>query len=60
MRGRHGARGVAVPREPLVLRWSRLWLAVRVGIWLCLLPLRWRVPTLPALLHILASTRWGA
>jgi hypothetical protein len=57
MRGRHGARGAAVPPGPLVLRWSRLWLAVRVGVWLCLLPLRWRVHTLPALLHVLASTR---
>jgi Transglutaminase-like superfamily len=60
MRGCHGARGAAVPPEPLVLRWSQLWLAVRVGVWLCLLPLRWRVHSLPELLQGLASTRRGA
>jgi hypothetical protein len=60
MRGRHGARGAAVPPEPLVRQWSQLWWAVRVGVWLCLLPLRWRVHTLPGLLHVLASTWRGA
>jgi hypothetical protein len=40
-----------VKQQQLDLRLSQLWLAVRVGMWLCGLPIRWRVHSLPRLLQ---------
>jgi hypothetical protein len=34
-----------------VLRLSQLWWALRVGVWLCGLPIRWRLHSLPGLLQ---------
>ena len=42
------------------LRLSQLWWAVRVGVWLCGLPLRWRVHSLPGLLQRLTPVRGRA
>jgi Transglutaminase-like superfamily len=36
---------------------SSLWIALRLAVWLCLLPLRLRVYTLPVLLHRLTQVR---
>jgi hypothetical protein len=36
---------------------SKLWLALRLGLWLCVLPLRLRVYTVPALLHRLTQVQ---
>jgi Transglutaminase-like superfamily len=38
-------------------RLSQLWLAVRVGVWLCALPIRLHLHTLPGLLERLTFTR---
>jgi Transglutaminase-like superfamily len=43
--------GGAVMHAPLGLRLARLWVAIRVGVWRCGLPIRWRVHSLPRLLH---------
>lgn len=44
------------PRELKVLV-SQLWFAVRLGAWLCVLPLRLRLHSLPALLHRLTQVQ---
>jgi len=57
---RHAAqRGGSCRIPPLECQmWLRHgWLRVRVGLWLCGLPLRLRVYTLPSLLHRLTLTR---
>jgi hypothetical protein len=50
-----GGRGVKQP-EYLSRRWQ-LWWTVRVGRWLCGLPLRWRLESLPGLLQRLTPAR---
>jgi hypothetical protein len=55
-RCRASRRG-AVTQAPLGLRLAQLWWAVRVGVWLCGLPIHWRIQSLPNLLHRLTLVR---
>jgi hypothetical protein len=51
MSGSHGSLGGEVKQLQCGLRLSQLWWAVRVGVWLCALPIRWRVHSLSQLLQ---------
>lgn len=57
MRGRRASGGMVARRPQVRLRLCQLWLAVRVGLWLCRLPRRWRRQRLPGLLHQLTLAR---
>jgi hypothetical protein len=50
MRARDASWGGEMKQPPHRLRLSQLWVAVRVGLWLCTLPNRWRRQSLPNLL----------
>ena len=52
---RHVSRSGDVSQEEYGLRLFQLWWAVRVGVWLCALPIRWRMHSLPQLLQHLTS-----
>lgn len=47
MRACHASWGEGVKQLQRGLRLSQLWLAVRVGVWFCGLPIHWRVHGLP-------------
>jgi hypothetical protein len=60
MRGHHTSWSGEVHRSESIMRLSQLWWAVRVGVWLCGLSIRWRVHSLPQLLHHLTPVRGRA
>jgi Transglutaminase-like superfamily len=49
MSARHASGGGEMKQQQLGPRLSQLWLALCVGLWLCGLPIRWRVHSLPRL-----------
>ena len=57
MRARDVSGGGAMKQPQHGLRVSQLWVAVRVGVWLCTLPIRWRRQSLPILLQHLTPVR---
>jgi hypothetical protein len=59
MSARHASGGGEMKQPQLGPRLSHLWLALCVGIWLCGLPIRWRVHSLPRLLQRLTPVQEG-
>jgi Transglutaminase-like superfamily len=57
MSARHPARSGEVQPSEDLLRLFQLWWAMRVGVWLCGLRLRWRGHSLPGLLRRLTPVR---
>ena len=57
MSAQHASRGGEMKQQQLGLRLSQLWVALCVGIWLCRLPIRWRVHSLPRLLQHLTPVQ---
>jgi hypothetical protein len=57
MRARDASWVGELKQSPHRLRLSQLWWAVRGGVWLCTLPIRWRLQSLPNLLHHLTPVR---
>jgi transglutaminase superfamily protein len=57
MRAREASGDGELKQSPHGLRLSQLWVAVRVGLWLCTLPIRMRMRSLPSLLHQLTPVR---
>ena len=60
MSARHTSRSRDVKWPERGLRLAQLWWAVRVGVWLCGLPIRWRMHSLPNLLQHLTPVRGRA